>query len=122
MSCANCGRATEPGVTYCVHCAVRCSKCGQMADFLDMKCAKCGSWLPERRSNSPQKTDDGHRKIAAVVVGLSVAVCFYYLAIFDTSGGHGMHNLGLMQDRQLGVLVSSGTGALAVLYLIVRRP
>ena len=121
MNCANCGRETAGGTASCPHCERQCGSCGKRADFLDMKCVKCGAWLPERITNQPARQQDSGPKIAAVVIGLSAAVCLYFLVLFDTGGGAGVHNVGLLQDRQFGVAISAGTAAVSALYLMRRQ-
>jgi hypothetical protein len=115
----------------------RCPFCAEEILAAALKCKHCGSVLeaPAQSEPSVWKRDISMGKLLGSLL-LLAGLCgaFYYWQVFDTSvetpvvqfmgqaiGGGRVHNIGLMQERQTGLLVSGGGVSLGLILLLVSK-
>lgn len=64
------------------------------------------------QSSPGESKSSGMRTVGSLLVFVALLTGGYYFAFFDqtvaTSGGDRINNIGLMQDRQIGIMVSIG--------------
>lgn len=100
-------------------------------------CKHCGKDITEAEKPYYQRNIGCAPVLGSLLIIVGVAAAFYFFTAFDTSvevpkqellgqsfGGMRVNNLGLMQDRQNGILMGIGSavfGLILVLAGMVRR-
>jgi len=124
-----------------------CPDCGQQVSTLAEACPNCGRpRLPATQSSPPSSAASSTRqappaitpeflKVLGIILFLGgVAAAVYYYGYFDTTvtterveifgeviGGQRVHNVGLMQERQIGLIISIGAALLGLVALFVAQ-
>jgi hypothetical protein len=94
-------------------------------------CPNCAVWLPGPKVFvPPQKTESeearasGSGFLAGALILTGIAGLVYFMFFFDTtvsSGGVSVNNIGLLQDRQNGLIVSSVIFLAGIILAAMRR-
>ncbi len=82
-------------------------------------------------ANQAQTGNMRLRRISLLLLFFGIALGIYFFAAFDTTvvvpereilgqtiGGHRVHNIGLLQDRQNGIMVGFGLAVIAVVLFV----
>lgn len=108
---------------------IKCPFCAEEILIDAKKCKHCNEWIKPKYNNLTQpeinnknilKKDFGLAGYGVIFLLLGGAAAFYFFLFFDSSvevptteflgktyGGGRVNNLGLMQDRQNGIIISS---------------
>jgi hypothetical protein len=106
-----------------------CPHCSATVGPYDQKCGACGKGLSGRAllatsSDAQATASSPMRNFGVVLCVLGLVVAAYFLVAFDTSvevpgnDGRRVNNLGLMADRQNGLIVSVGAVIVGALFIV----
>jgi hypothetical protein len=114
---------------YCPNCC-EARECGEPINGM-LLCPTCAVWLPGPKPNAnpePQKREyveiSGSAFLAGSLILTGIAGLVYFLIFFDatvSSGGVSVNNIGLLQERQNGLIVSSVIFLAGIILAAMRR-
>lgn len=133
--CPNCHAANSYKVAYCIECKSRLpwADIVEEADAAKARAAAAATLSAPVAAVHPTAPAPGQRPAAIsssiaplrivglVLMGIGFIGIAYFFLVFDTSvvvpffGGGRVNNLGLMQDRQNGLMMSGGAFALGAI-------
>ena len=131
---------------------MKCPACGYFMDAMDKECPRChGKGLPDSTAQAAPSTPQAapepasaikagsgtsaQRLIGVVLMTLGLAAAAYFNFMFDVSvavpsmdimgttvGGGRVNNIGLMAERQNGILMGIGAAILGAVLYVTGKP
>ncbi len=133
VKCPGCKASLQPSALQAMPQKVkRCPACAEIVQFEAVKCRFCGEHLAPRPPSAQLSGWSMIRIPLLMVIFCGIIGAIYFFLFFDTTvavptvnfmgstvGGGRVNNMGLLQDRQNGIIVCLGLTVIAMFFSLL---